>query len=82
MLRGFILASLLTAPALAQTPDSDGPERANDSGDRVICKRFTETGSLAKQTKVCKTKREWERERDNLRTVNHSAGCGKTDGTC
>jgi hypothetical protein len=56
---------------------ADGPERAADAGDKMICKRFVETGSLVKGYRTCKTKREWERERENVRTENWSNGCGQ-----
>ncbi len=61
-------------------------ERAADPQDKVICKRFVETGSLVKGQRTCKTKREWERDRDNIRSggpginscrdaTNGGAGC-------
>ncbi|QAY77096.1 hypothetical protein [Sphingosinicella sp. BN140058] len=67
---------LVTAAAANAAPAKpDAPEKASDAGDRMICKRFTETGSLAKRYRTCKTKAEWERERDNLRTLTVSDSC-------
>jgi len=53
--------------AKADPPKVDAPERVSDSQDKMICKRFIETGSLVRGYRTCKTKREWERERDNIR---------------
>ena len=55
-----------SSPALAG--QTDAPERAAASGDKVICKRFAETGSLVRVSRVCKPKRDWERERDAIRS--------------
>lgn len=69
-------------------PAAGGIERAADAQDKQICKRFVETGSLVRGYRVCKTKREWERSRDDIRSrsgagsascrdgANGGAGCG------
>jgi len=63
-------------------------ERAADAQDKLICKRFVETGSLVRGYRMCKTKRDWERSRDDIRSrsgagsascrdaANGGAGCG------
>ena len=33
----------------------------------MICKRFVDTGSLVRGTRVCKTKHEWELDRAQIR---------------
>jgi hypothetical protein len=43
-------------------------EKAADAPDKMVCKRFVETGSLVKGYRTCKTKREWEGERINIRS--------------
>ena len=63
------------ALAAPRTAASDGPERASDPRNKIICKRFIETGSLVKGYRACKTKWEWERERENLRTLSVSDSC-------
>lgn len=35
--------------------------------EKVVCKRFVETGSLVRTYKSCKSAWEWERERANIR---------------
>lgn len=77
----LIAASLMlfvAGAAVAQTPGraprQDGVEKATDGRDRVICKRFVETGSLVRGYRTCKTKWEWERERDNIRQNSMGAG--------
>lgn len=67
---------ILALPAaLAAAPARDAPERAADIGGKIVCKRFTRIGSLVASYKECKTKREWENERVNLRTQSLSGIC-------
>lgn len=62
---------------------ADAPETAAGNPDKVVCKRFVKIGSLVDGYRTCKTKREWERERDNLRQVNWSSPCrSAVSGTC
>jgi hypothetical protein len=85
MFRSLAFASMLliTASAVA-APKTDAAEKAADDRDKVICKRFLETGSLVRGYKTCKTKWEWERERENLRSVNVSDSCANrgSGGPC
>lgn len=81
MHRFTVLALLLAvaAPA-AQAKTKDAPEKAVDAADKVICKRFTKTGSLVDSERVCKTKAEWQRDRDELRSINQSRMGGRMPG--
>ena len=54
-------ALLFAAPALAADSNKS---QVTDPMDKVVCKRFTETGSLAKNYRTCKTRRQWQIERD------------------
>jgi hypothetical protein len=65
----------LSLPASAAPPSEDRPEKAADDGNKMICKRFTETGSLVSSHRTCKTKRDWERERSNMRSFNVANSC-------
>ena len=57
-------------------------ELAGDPGDKVICKKFMETGSLVRGTRVCKPKRDWERSRDEMRAnMTTTNGCKSLDNT-
>ena len=72
-----------TAAQSAPLPSVDAPEKAAGNPDKVVCKRFVRVGSLVDGYRTCKTKREWERERDNLRQVNWSNPCKSAEsGTC
>jgi len=64
------------AAAAAQTSvaNVDAAEKAADPMNKVICKRFLETGSLVKGYRTCKTKRDWEKERDTLRASSSQSG--------
>ncbi len=87
MLRTMTVAALLlTSVTAAAAPPAkpDEREKSADSADKMICKRFAETGSLIASKRVCKTKRDWERERDALRAssnINSCANQGST-GSC
>jgi hypothetical protein len=74
---------LLLLPALVQAalPDKDGAEKAADPRQKVICKRFVKTGSLVDAYRTCKTKAEWDRDRETMRasmTVG-SGACNRPD---
>ncbi|MGZ8285627.1 MAG: hypothetical protein ACXW27_05370 [Allosphingosinicella sp.] len=76
---------LLSTAAVQAAPRQgvDAPEKAAGNPDKVVCKRFLRVGSLVDGYRTCKTKREWERERDNLRQVNWSSPCKSAEsGTC
>lgn len=62
---------------------ADTSERAADPREKIICKRFMKTGSLADSYRTCKTKGEWDRERENVRTINWSSPCNSgATGNC
>lgn len=79
----FACALVSAAAAQSAPRPADAPERAADARDKVVCKRFTRTGSLADSYRTCKTKAEWDRERDNVRQVNWSSPCKSAEsGSC
>ena len=57
----IVSASLLSLAMLADAATSAPTAAATpaDPMEKVICRRFTETGTLAKTKRVCLTKREW-----------------------
>jgi hypothetical protein len=77
LLLATALAGAVTATAVAAPKERERAEKSSDSGDKIICKRFVETGSLVKGTRSCKSKRDWERERDAIRDRANMGG-----GTC
>lgn len=54
------LALLLAATPMAASPPSPEPQK-------LICRRFAETGSLVKKKRICHTKAEWARLSANTR---------------
>lgn len=56
----LVIAALL-AEAAVPAPEQPKPQ------DKVTCRRYLETGSLIKGTKVCHTRREWARLNDEAR---------------
>lgn len=77
----FLAIAVVAGPAMA-AKEKDAPEKSADARDKMVCKRFLETGSLVKGHRVCKTKAEWERERENLQELNARASCGSSTGQC
>ncbi len=79
MLRLLTLAGLIlmsaTAGIAGEPTKTDDREKSADKADKMICKRFLETGSLVKGYRQCKTKRDWEREREAIRSAGRSGSC-------
>jgi hypothetical protein len=75
-------ACALAVPTAAESAPrrADSVERPDDLGEKIVCKTFTRIGSLADRYRTCKTKAEWQRERDNLRQVNVSDSCRSRQG--
>ncbi len=73
----LLFASLL-APNDVNTPSTPtgAVSQSTDSQDKIVCKRFIETGSLVKGYRVCKTKRDWARAREAIR------GAGPGSSSC
>ena len=71
------LASTLAfaTAAEAQSPRPSRTETAAAPADKIICRRFQRTGSLADSYKTCKTKHEWDRERENVRQFSVTDSC-------
>jgi hypothetical protein len=70
---------VIGTPAPAAPHRADAPETAAGSPDKMVCKTFTRTGTLADRYRTCKTKAEWETERTNLRELDRSYGCRMSD---
>lgn len=62
---GALMSGATVVTALQHAPAT--VERVGDAPDKVICKTFPVTGSLALTHKVCGTKRDWEIQRQMLR---------------
>jgi len=76
MLTFLIIALLAAGDAGPQTArPADEGERTSDAPDKMVCKRFTETGSLVRAQRVCKTKRDWDRERSVIRSAPAGGSC-------
>ena len=68
----LIMMFALAAPAAAQNAvpsQQSAPAAANDKGnpDRIICERQEEIGTRLGGKKVCKTKAQWDEERQQNR---------------
>jgi hypothetical protein len=74
LLLSLALAAADPSVAAARTVSHDVAEKSADAGDKMICKKFLETGSLVKGTRICKTKSEWQHSRDDVRTGMSMSG--------
>lgn len=68
---------LLAAATASQAEPSSGRASAGaqDSRDRVVCRRFLRTGSLVDSYRTCKTNREWAREHENIQHLSAAESC-------
>ena len=73
-----LVPTMLAAAAPKAAPDR--PEAAADKQDRVVCKSFPVIGSLVATTRECRTKRQWEAERNNLTQRNPFGSCAGSGG--
>jgi hypothetical protein len=83
MLRSLMACLLLigtASAAMAAPPPRDAAEKATDPRDKIVCKRFLETGSLVKGQRICKTKAEWQADRDAARQIDLSRSCTEQGG--
>jgi hypothetical protein len=78
----FFICGLFSAAAQAAPRGVNAPEKAAGNPDKVVCKRFVRIGSLVDGYRTCMTKKEWERQRENVRTVNWTNPCNKQSDSC
>jgi len=81
---GFVAALAIATFAHVSPVPAGAEEKASDPRNRIICRRFTRTGSLVDSYRTCKTRWEWERERTNIRrgydanaSCRNPTDCGK-----
>ncbi len=72
-----LACGLAVGPSAQAAPRQavDAPEGAAGNPDKIVCKRFVRIGSLVDGYRTCKTKKEWERERENARQFKVSDSC-------
>ncbi|RSV18322.1 hypothetical protein CA236_09580 [Sphingomonas sp. ABOLG] len=79
----LLLTLLVAAPG--QVPDKPSKrevaERSADPANKMICKRFQRIGSLVGTNRVCKTKRDWDVEREALNQWSPAISCRPSDVT-
>jgi hypothetical protein len=82
MTASILLFLALAAADPQAAPSADTSAKAEKPGDKMICKKFLETGSLVKGTRICKTKSDWERDRANIQAgFNSASSCRTNNGT-
>jgi hypothetical protein len=73
----FTVAGMLSAATAvyATPPASNTTAKAVDPRDQMVCRRFVRTGSLVDGYRVCKTRRDWDRDAENVRALSSSDSC-------
>jgi hypothetical protein len=81
----FAAAAMLSGvtAAYATPPVANSEVRAGDTSGQVVCRRSVRTGSLVDSVRICKTAREWRRDRveqppeqaDSCRTRGTTGEC-------
>lgn len=81
MTPSLLLLFALAAADPQATPVAATAVKSADARDKIICKKFLETGSLVKGYRTCKTRDEWERERANIRqNTGNANSCVNGEG--
>jgi hypothetical protein len=60
--------------ASAASEKADPAEKSAESGEKRVCRRIVDTGSLVNGSRVCKPKREWQRGREISRQPRADPG--------
>lgn len=68
-------AVTVSSVAYAQRPRQNRTGEVAGPRDEIVCRRFVRTGSLADFYRVCKTRGEWDRDRQNVRDVTNRNSC-------
>ena len=74
-MRATLLALMLLPTMSLAANQASETEHAGDPQDKMICKKFIRTGSLVDGYRTCKTKREWDRDRENRRSMGTADSC-------
>ncbi len=60
-LSAAIVTGGVMAPAHAQTKNVDLEGKVMPDGEKILCRRVLETGSLVRKSKKCYTRAQWDR---------------------
>ena len=74
----FVIAIGTAGHAQAQRSGTSGDVAG--PADQMICRRFVRIGSLVDSYRVCKTRGEWNRERQNIRNGVMNRNSCQTEG--
>jgi len=82
----FATAALLSAvtTVYASPPAPSTEAKAGDPRDQIVCRRYVRTGSLVDSVRICKTNREWQRDRAEIQHQEMADSCRNrgTTGDC
>jgi len=78
MRRVLIVGSAIALASAVGAQSAPRQEKGTPAAARMICKTYVRIGTLADRHRVCKTKAEWDQER-NLRELDPSEACRTSD---
>lgn len=73
MVRNCAFLALLVMSAAPAFAEDTG--RSTEPRDKMVCKNFPRIGSLIAQNRVCKTRAEWQKDRDMMRVPMGVTSC-------
>jgi len=77
----ILVVAVLVAGCFVAVDDAAAQVRRSSPGrtagppDEVVCRRQLRTGTLAAYDRVCRTRGEWQREQDRIRSMNTGETC-------
>jgi len=81
ILAGTGLFVLFASAAVAQGSGGSATTGAQPKApDQLICRRVQESGSLARRTRRCYTRAQWDRLAEDSRSSGSTAATGSTSG--
>ena len=75
----LVAVPLSAAPAQTQKPTEAKPQSKSEgkAGSERICRRWTKTGTRLGQSRVCKTRAEWDDELFEMRSIINQTQANK-----
>jgi len=73
-------ASVATAQGSSSNSGQKAQAPTGPGGERLICRRVEEIGSLARRPRRCYTRAQWDRLAEDSRNTGASANSGSTSG--
>lgn len=64
----LLASGVAIAPTATMAKDADLEGKVMPNGEKIVCKRVAETGSLVRKSKKCYTRAQWDRIAEAAKT--------------